>query len=474
MGILWSLLDKLLTHVISFLVVIFLARELSPVDFGLVGMLAIFVSVAEMLINGGFSSALIQKKDKVDVDYNTVFYINLGVSIFLYIVLFFFSPVIADFYNVQELTLISRVLFVSLLINALSLVPNTKLTIELNFKAKSKINLFALAISSIFSIYFALAGYGVWTLVFQVLIRSTLTLLGTFYVCNWKPKLNFSKDSFDQLFGFGSKLLFTGIIATVVNNLYSLLIGKYFSAKDVGYFTQGKGLAEILAGLVTSVLQSTTYPIMTAVQDDKERLLSIYKRVLNMTAFITLPVMVGFAMISNEFVIVFLTEKWLPAVPVIQWLCLAMMFLPISSLNLSILLATGRSDLFLKVDLSKLPLNLSVLILTIPIGIEAVVIGKFITMLVAFLMNTYYPGKLYGYGVFEQLKDMLPVIFSTVAMAFGLWLIDINVPLYDLMVSIPTGAIIYLAASYIQKVESLKELLVICSELLKNKKNRRL
>jgi teichuronic acid exporter len=466
-GIAWSLIEKLLTQLITFGVVILLARELSPSDFGLVGMLAIFLAVADSLINSGFSSALIQKQNRSEIDYSTVFYLNMGISIFIYISLFITAPIISDFYKAPELTELSRVLFLILIINALCLVPNTILTVELKFKTKSKVNVIALVISSIFAIWGGLNGFGVWTIVLQSIIRSLSTLFLLCIFCKWLPLFVFSIDSFRKLFNFGSKLLIAGLVATIVNNLYGLLIGRYFNAQSVGYFMQGQRITTIISGTISKVLQGVTYPIMASVQEDRVRLISIYKRVIGMTVFITFPTMIGLALIAESFVILLLTEKWLQTVPIIQWLCLATMFMPISALNMNILIATGRSDLFLKVDLSKLPINLILLFITVPFGIEVVAMGQVVSRMLAFFINTYYPGKLYGYGPVEQLKDMLPILVSTTIMALVLWIIQIDDPLHHIICSIIVGPIIYLFFTFLFKVSALADLLNIYNDARK-------
>ncbi|NMP16501.1 lipopolysaccharide biosynthesis protein [Thalassotalea sp. Y01] len=463
-GVAWSLIDKLFTQAVSFVVVILLARELSPADFGLVGMLAIFLAISETLVNSGFSSALIQKKDRSEKDYSTVFLLNLSVSLLIYLILFFCAPFIANFYDVPELVELSRVLFIVLIINSLSIVPNTKLTIDLNFKLKSKINIISLIFSSFLALYLAINGFGVWSIVAQNITRSLVASILLLFFSSWKPRFYFSVKSFRRLFGFGSNLMLAGVISAIVNNLYGLLIGRYFTAQHVGYYMQGQRITTIMAGTISSVLQGVTYPIMTSVQDDKERLISIYKRVITMTAFISFPCMVGLTMIAEPFVIVFLTEKWLPAVPVIQWLCLASMFIPISALNLNMLNATGRSDLFLKVDLIKLPINLVALIVTVPYGIEAVVIGQLFTRIIAFLMNAYFPGKLFGYGAFQQLRDFKTIIISTSFMALTLSFVKTNNVTVELVVKLLLGILVFLLVNFLLKTKSQTELLEIVKE----------
>jgi len=463
-GVMWTLADKVLSQLITFIVVILLARKLAPEDFGLIGMLAIFLLVAESLINSGFSQALIQKKNRAGRDYSTVFITNLVLSIFLYAALSCGSPYIAEFYNSPELEKIAKFSFLVLIINALCIVPDTKLAIELNFKAKAKVNFISNVLASILALYMAYAGYGVWAIVAQQIARAVSRAVLLYSVSRWKPSAKFSKSSFLGLFGFGSNLLIAGIVATIVNNLQALLIGKYFGAKDVGYYMQGQRLSAILAGTVTTSIQGVTYPIMTSLQDDQDRLIKIYKKVVAMTAFISFPVMIGMAIIAEPFVRVFLTDKWLPAVPVIQWLCLASALMPINGVHLNILNAVGRSDLFLKVDLIKLPINLAALMLAIPYGIEGVAIGLCVSRVIAFFINAYYPKKLYGYGAIKQLHDLLPIIVCLFPMVVISKVVNIDSDVLQLIFLISFSTLSYSLMAYLLKVSSFFDLINIITK----------
>lgn len=457
-GIIWTLFDKVFSQVLSFVVIIILARELTPQDFGLVGMLAIFVLVAESLINSGFSQALIQKQDRSELDFSTVFCINLALALVLYLMLFVSSPIIASFYNSPLLEELSQYLFLVLIFNALCIVPRTKLNIALNFKLLAKVNFTSLIISSGVAIYAAINGCGVWSLVYQQLARSFATMLLLYFLNYWRPSLVFSQVSFKNLFGFGSKLLIAGVLATIVNNLYALLIGRYFGAKDVGYYMQGQKISSILAGTVNSALQGVTFPVMTSVQHDRARLLDIYKRVVEMTAFVVFPVMIGFTFIAEPFVHLFLTEKWLPAVPIIQWLCLAAMLVPLNALHLNILNVIGRSDLFLKTDIIKLPINLVALYIALPYGIEGVVVGQFITRILAFIINSYYPGQLLGYGLWPQVKDLLPIIAISVGLALVLSLVNIDDHFLGMISTMIIGFLAYFIMALTIKVSAMSEI----------------
>ncbi|BEM22571.1 TPA: lipopolysaccharide biosynthesis protein [Serratia marcescens] len=469
LGIIWNVAEKFLVQGAKFVIGIILARIISPEDFGLIGMILIFIVLSDIITDGGFSQALIQKKDRKNIDFSTVFYFNILISLLLYALLYVCSPSIAHFFNNDKLIDVVRILSLNIIIKSFYLIHLTKLSIELNFKLRTKINIISVIISGALSLYLAYNGYGVMALVYQTLSNSLITLLLMYFAVKWYPTLQFSMDSLRKLFGFGSKLLLASSIVTIVDNSYSILIGRYFNSRDVGYYTQGRTVPDLLSSNLYSVLQAVMFPVMTSTQDDRERLVRIYKKSLNMTAFIIIPTMVGFSFIAEPFVRVFLTEKWLPAVVVIQWLCLARMVTPISALNCSILNATGRSDIYLKVDLMKLPLTFGVLFMTAPYGLRAVVIGYFAVAVISFFIHAYYPGKLFGYGAWKQLKDMTPIFIATAAMSAVLYFIHIDGGIYELMVKIVVGIVVYVLASLITKSDSCLEIIrILRSKLLKS------
>jgi O-antigen/teichoic acid export membrane protein len=423
-------------------------------------MLAIFMAVSQLFVDSGFSKALIQKQNRTEVDYSTIFYFNLAISVLFYCLLFLSAPLIADFYDAPKLTILTRVFGLTIIINAFTTVQTTILNIEIDFKRLAKLNFITSLFSGIIGLILAYTGFGVWALVGQAIIRAIVYNILLWYGSKWKPTAVFSMNSFKILFGFGSKLLIAGSVATVVNNMYSILIGKYFSPKEVGYYTRGIQYTDLVSSTVTSILQSVTFPVLASVQEDRERMIHIYKQILRSTAFFIFPVMTLFALLSEPFVRFLLTEKWIAIVPLLQWLCFARLIAPISSLNLNILNAMGRSDLFLKVDLSKLPISLITLAITIPYGINAVVIGNFITTFIAFFFNTYYPGKVLNFGAVKQIKEMKSVFFATVGMAIVvfsvIWFIESDI--LKLIAGGITGVISYFVIALIMKIPEIKEL----------------
>lgn len=422
-GIFWSAVDKFAVQLGQFVVSILLARLLLPEDFGLIGMLAIFIALSQTFVESGLGTGLIQRQDCTDIDFSTVFVFNLGVSSFFYLLLFLTAPFISTFFNQPQLTNLIRVLGLNLFIIAIAIIQRTKLTIALDFKSIAKSNVIGMVIGGIFGVFAARNGYGVWALVIQTLLGSMATSVSLWVFSNWSPSIAFSTTSFKSLFGYGSKLLIAGLYAQILNNVYTICLGKFYPAASSGYYTRAKSFADISAGTVVSVIQQATFPVLSSVQFDKEKLVSIYCRLIRMSAFFIIPLMTLIALLAKPIVILLLTEKWVALIPLLQWMVFARIFFPMSALNMNLLNAVGRSDLFLKVDLSKLPLTILAMVITIPFGVKTMIIGHVITSALAFLINAYLPGKLYGYGSIQQLKDMLPFFVATIGMSITVFLV---------------------------------------------------
>lgn len=467
-GIAWNTIQKFAVQGISFVIGIILARILMPADYGLIGMLAIFFGISELFVESSFSSALIQKIDRTEVDYSTIFYFNLVVGVVFYIILFFSAPLIAQFFNAAQLIILTRVLSLNILIRSLSFVQSTRLTIKLDFKTQALISLFSVIIGGSIGILTAYRGFGVWALVIQSISISLVTTVSLFYVTKWMPLLIFSVSSFKQLFGFCSKLLGANLVAVTFGNIYSVLIGKIFSAKDLGFYTRARQYPEVLSTASTSILQGVTFPILASLQNDRERMVSVYGRLMRMVVFFVVPALTLLALLSEPFIRFCLTEKWMPVVPLMQWLCFARMITPISALNMNILNAIGRSDLYFRVDISKLPLTVAALVITVPLGLLAVVIGHFVTSFICFFINAYYPGKLFGFGAARQIKEMRLVIYSTLIMSIGVFIIMSILPtdFLKLLIGVPLGIGIYLLLSYLMKIKEVEEVVKIAQPMI--------
>jgi O-antigen/teichoic acid export membrane protein len=470
-GMLWSALDKFAVQAGHFAIGIVLARLLMPEDFGLIGMLSIFIAISQTFIDSGMGSGLIQKKDRSNHDFSTVFVFNLAVSVTFYFILYFSAPLIAQFYSMPQLVMLTRVLSLNIIINSLAIVQRTKLTINIDFKTIAKVNVASVFISGIVAVYFAYSGLGVWALVIQNLVRAAIAVLMLWFLSRWAPSLVFSKESFKNLFGFGSKLLIAGLYARTLQEVYNITIGKFYQAAELGFYTRARSFVDITNGTITSILQQVTYPILASLQDDRDRMVSVYSRLIRMTAFFVFPAMTLLALLAEPFVLFFLTEKWLPAVVLLQLMAFARIFYPISALNMNILNAVGRSDLFLKVDLSKFPVIVLVLIITIPLGVKAIVIGHIVTSFISFFINSYMPGKLFGYGALKQLRDMIPIFIATGIMAAlvyaSIFLLDSNI--LKMLIGGFVGISSFLTVSHFMKIEEMKEVQLIFSKIARRK-----
>ncbi len=471
-GIAWSAFDKIVGSGISFILGVVLVRILMPADYGLIGMLAIFFAISELFVGSGFSSALIQKNDRTEIDFSTIFYFNLVIGVVFYIILFFAAPFIANFYNTPQLTIITRVLSLNIIINALSLVPETRLSIAINFKIPAIIALLSIILSGTLGIIAAYKGLGVWALIIQSSTRALIRTSLFFILNKWKPLKSFSWQSFRQLFKYSSNLLMAGFAATVVNNIYSVMIGKIFSARDLGYYTNAKQFPEFFSTSITSVLQGVTFPILASLQDERVRMISVYSRLMRFVVLFVIPALTLLALLTEPFIRYFLTVKWLPIVPLMQWLCFARMITPISALNMNILNAIGRSDLYLRVDISKMPITIIILVITIPMGLQAVVIGHFLMSLLAYFINAYYPGKMFDFGALRQIREMSRVIYATLIMFVIVFGVRILLPtdLLKLIICAPLGIAIYLFTAHFLGISEIREVLAMIQSVLHRKK----
>ena len=393
-GVLWNAINTYANQGLAFVVGIVLARLLSPSDYGLVGMTGIFFAISGVFIDSGFGSALVQKKDRNEDDYCTVFYVNLTVSIFFYIILFIIAPYIAAFFEQPLLRDLTRVSALTLIINALVSTSRNKLYVAVDFKTTTKISITTTIIAGIIAMYCAYSGYGVWTFVIQGLVSAVISAILVFYFVKWIPKRKFSVASFKRLFGYGSKILVASLISVIYDNIYNFIIGKKFSAASLGQYTRANQYASFAGNTTASILQSVAFPILSEVQDDLPRLLKAYQRYIKMVAFFVFPFLMLLCGVAKPFVVFLITEKWLPCVIFLQILCFDFMWSGIIRINLNLLYVTGRSDLVLKLEVIKKSIAFTILFVSIFFGIIGMCVGRVVYALIAFYMNTYYTKKI--------------------------------------------------------------------------------
>ena len=460
-GILWSTVERFSVQGVQFLIMIVMARLLTPHDYGLIGMLAIFIAVAQSLIDSGFSQALIRKQHRTEVDNNTVFYFNIVVSALLYLILYVSAPFVADFYNTPQLCPVMRVVCLSIIFNSLAVVQRALLTIKIDFKTQAKAALTAAVASGIVGITMAYHGFGVWSLVTQQLLNLGINTGLLWLLSKWRPRLIYSWQSFHELFAFGSKLLASGLLDTIYRNIYPIVIGKLFSASNLGHYTRAHQFSEFPSSNVTGIIQRVTYPVLCEIQNDDARLESIYRRFLKLSAFVIFPLMIGLSSVAKPIVNIMLGSQWAFCGQLLQIICFSMMWFPIHAINLNLLQVKGRSDLFLRLEIIKKILGVSVLCITAPFGLIVMCYGQIFNSLVALAINTYYTGKLINVGFFKQMRDLLPTIALCLVM-FVLILIVNHFIIGDIMklcVGIIIGMVFYTSSSHILKFSEFTELL---------------
>ena len=459
-GVLWSTVERFSVQGVQFLIMIVMARLLTPHDYGIIGMLAIFLAVSQSLIDSGFSQALIRKQDRTEIDNNTVFYFNIVVSSLLYIILYFSAPFVADFYDTPQLCPVMRVVCLGIIFNSLAVVQRALLTIRIDFKTQAKAALTAAVTSGVAGIAMAYHGFGVWSLVAQQLLNLGINTGLLWLLSKWRPRLVYSWQSFHELFAFGSKLLASGLLDTIYRNIYPIVIGKLFSASSLGHYTRAHQFSEFPSSNLTGIIQRVTYPVLCEIQDDDERLSNIYRRFLKLSAFVIFPLMVGLSSVAQPFVNIILGQQWNFCGQLLQIICFSMMWYPIHAINLNLLQVKGRSDLFLRLEIIKKILGVSVLFITAPFGLVVMCYGSVFNSLVALAINTYYTGKLINVGFLKQMRDLLP----TMALCFATFILVLSVNSFfvgdaaKLCAGVVTGVVFYSLISYVFKFSELKEL----------------
>ena len=462
-GVIWSSVDRFSAQGIQFVFSILIARLLVPEDYGVIAMLNIFLAVSQTFIDSGFSTALIRKVDRTETDFSTVFYFNIAVAVVFYFALFFSAPAIANFYNTPLLESITKIVALNLIIGSLSGIHNAKLSIAIDFKSRAKVSIVSTLLTGTIGLWMAYSGYGVWALVVQNLFSGIIRTVMLWMIVKWRPALVFSWISFKELFSFGSKLLASGLLDTIYNNVYTLVIGKVFSPSVLGTYSRANGLAEFPSSNITGVLQGVTFPVLSSIQNEDVRMADAYKRFLKLSAFLVFPLMIGLAAIADPFVRLILTDKWEGTIPLLQIICFAMMWYPIHAINLNILQVKGRSDYFLRLEIINKLQGFLILFASLPFGIIAMCYGRVIGNLIALVWNTYYTKKLIGYGFIAQMKDLLPILIHSIFMGLIVAVIVSYIPLlwFKLIVGVLIGAIYYIAGAYIMRFPEMDELLAI-------------
>lgn len=462
-GLGWSALDNAARYGMQFVIGIVLARLLSPDDYGLLGLVGIFTVVCTALVNGGFTTALIRKKDATDDDYNTVFICNLAMSVLLYGVTFLCAPLIAGFFEREELTVLVRVASIGLIIGALGMVQQTRLTKRIDFKTQTKITIVATALSGIVGISMALAGFGVWALVAQQLTSQAVTTILLHIYNRWLPRLHFSMDSFHDLFGFGWKMMVSVLLDAVWKELHQVVVGKFYSPATLGQYTRAKHYAGLCSSNLTSVVERVTYPVLSSIQDDKERMFSAYRRIIRTSMFITTVALFSLGAVSEPLIYCMIGPKWHEASTYLPLICITYSLYPLHAINLNMLQVQGRSDLFLGLEIIKKVIALAPLFIGAFIGIMPMLLTNMVVGIIAYFLNSHYSGRLLGYSSWMQLRDIAPSYTLAIAIALSVWFLK-YLPLsywIVLPMQIVIGASVFFTLCLLFKMNEYKEIMHI-------------
>lgn len=459
-GVFWSSVDRFATQGISFFFSIILARILAPKDYGVVAMIVVFTAIAQAFVDSGFSNALIRKPDLKEKDLSTAFYFNIVVGVVCYGILFIVSPFIADFYDTPILSPIIKITALSVPFHSLCVVQRAILTKKVDFKTQAKVSIICTIVSGILGIYLAYRDYGVWSLVVQGTFAAIVNCALLWLLSKWRPALQFSKESFKYLWGYGSKLLASGLLDTTYNNIFPIVIGKFYSPAQLGLFSRAQSYSSLLSSNITGVLQRSTFPVLSMIQDDDERLRIDYRRLLRMSAYIIFPLMIGLAVLARPLVITMITAKWEACVTYLQVICFAMMWFPIHAINLNLLQVKGRSDLFLRLEIIKKIIGVSIMCVTIPMGVLAMCCGMVCSSVICLIVNTYYTGKLINIGYLRQMQDLLPIFAAALAMGGLAYCatLPFTLQFVKLISGFLVGAMAYFGISFIFKFPELQEI----------------
>lgn len=472
-GFIWTLTSRAGTRISIFVVSIVLARLLTPADFGLIAMLSVFFAVSSSLVDSGFTHALIREKTISEVDKSTVFFINLFISLFLYTILWFSSPYIAKFFDQPELMWLARVMGIDIVLKALIIVQRAVYMQTLRFKLLSYTDIGVSLLTGIIAVFLAYYGFGVWALAIKYFLSSLFIFIVFFTINPWRPTSFINADSFKRLFGFGSRLLVTGLINVFYNNVYNLTIGKLFSADILGYYNRAYLLVNQSITTISMALGQVTYPILSKTKDDAPRLKEAHKKIVNVISFINIPISVILAFSAEPLVLVLLGEKWVETVPFVQLLSISAIVTHLIALNINILKVIGRSDLYLRTSVISKVLTTIAVIVGIQFGVWGLVISSVVAIYLEVIVSMLFTSKFFNYNISDQLRDIFPIYLLMIPLVFVLILIryvNFNSNILNLVVVIGTGITIYVGTAYLMKSIALTQIREVLLLFLKNRK----
>lgn len=468
----WRFAERCGAQLVTFIVSVVLARILAPEDYGQIALITVFTTIMQVFVDSGLGTALIQKKDADDLDFSSVFYFNFAVCLILYAMMFFAASFISAFYNDSSLTPIIRVISLTIVISGVKGIQQSYVSRNMLFKRFFYATLGGTIFSAFLGIGLAYAGFGVWAIVAQQLSNTAIDTLILWMTVKWRPKKMFSWERLKCLLSFGWKMLASSLLDTVYNNIRSLIIGKMYSSSDLAFYDQGKKFPNVIVTNINTSIDSVLLPTMASAQDDASRVKSMTRRTIKTSTYIMAPLMMGLAFCAEPIVRLVLTDKWLPCVPFLRIFCITYMFYPIHTANLNAIKAMGRSDLFLKLEITKKVVGMVLLLSTMWFGVMAMAYSLLVSSVLSQIVNSWPNRKLLGYGYIEQLKDILPGIVLAVVMGvivFPIQYLGFS-DFLTLLIQVPLGAIIYIIGSKLLHLDSFEYLLGIAKPYLKRLK----
>lgn len=471
-NLIWRFIERTGAQGVTLIVSIILARILNPNAFGVVAIVTVILEILQVFIDSGFGNALIQKKDADDIDFSTVFFFNIFICILLYIILFFLATIIAAFYKISELTLIIRILGLTVIISGIKNIQQAYVSKKLLFKKFFYSTLGGTILAAIIGIVLALKGFGVWALVIQSLVNNLVDTAILWITVKWRPKLVFSFKRLKKMFAFGWKILVTSLLETIYNDLGQLIIGKKYTTTQLAFFNKGKQFPNYIVTNINSSIKSVMFPVFSSVQDEIIKVKAMMRRAIKVSSFIISPLIVGFVSVSNELVILLLTKKWIPCIPYFCLFSISFLFQPIQTTNKSVIKALGESSILLKVQLIVRVLGIVMLVISMNFGVLYIAISVVISSILEQFLLAKESKKILNYGYFEQLKDIMPSLILSIFMGIIVYFIHFfNIPLlFKVFIQIMCGGLIYIIGAKIMKNETFEYLLTFVKQsLIKNK-----
>ena len=473
-GFIWRLAERFGAQGVSLVVSIILARLIDPEYHGNVAIVLIVTTIMDVFVDGGLAQALIQKKNTDELDYSSVFFFNFYLSLIIYLLTWFLTPVLAAFFNSSELTPLIRVLGLSIILNGLKNVQIAYVSKKLQYRLFFFSTLGGTLISAVVGLWMAYNGYGVWSLVAQLLTNNAIDTLILWITVEWKPRWMFSGSRLKGLFSFGWKIFFSNLFGAVCENLNQLVVGKAYSTTDLAYYNKGAHFPEITISNILPAIDGVLFPTLSEEQASIENIKSITKRGLRISNYVVFPIMAGMAVCANALIGFLLTDKWIFSVIFLQIFCLRSLVRPFVNVNFDAINAIGRSDATLKLEIVKRVLGILLLLIAIPFGVEAMAWSAFLSMLISFIVTAVTSGRIIKYGLFEQLKDNLPNIILTATMALIVWCIGlINLdPGVILLLQVISGVVVYVGLSAIFRMSDFHYILDTVKDFLAKRKTK--